>query len=158
MTTLLVPEIARRDAELVRGRLEHRSGPPVSGRELSFACLHVTATLEELWGALEETLKEGVSGLRLRAMLREYLEIVELALPIFGLAVKIAQDIGRGGEIPKIEQASARAEKVRADMKDLLSWACAPPPPISPEDRKRCEEAAGPFEKASSVLRRLEGK
>jgi hypothetical protein len=158
MTTLLVPEIARRDAELVRRRLEHRSGPPVSGRELSFACLHVTSTLEELWGALEETLKEGVSGLRLRAMLREYLEIVELALPIFALAAKITQDIGRSGENPKIEQASARAEKVRDNMNALLERVSSPPPPISPEDRKRCEEAAGPFEKASSVLRRLEGK
>jgi hypothetical protein len=130
----------------------------VSGRELSFVCLHVTSTLEELWGALEETLTEGVSGVRLRAMVQEYLEIVELALPIFGLAAKLAQDIGRSGEIPKIEQASARAEKVRADIKDLLSWASAPPPQITAEDRKRFEEAAGPFERASSVLRRLEGE
>jgi hypothetical protein len=31
---------------------------------------------------------------------QEYLEIVELALPGFGLTAKLAQDIGRSGEIP----------------------------------------------------------
>ena len=158
MTTLLVPEIARSDAELVRRRLEHRGDPPASGREVSFACLHVTSTLEALWGALEETLKEGASGLRLRAMVREYLEIVELALPIFGLAANAVGVLRERGEISKIEQAAARAEKVRADMKALLSRVSSPPPQVSPEDRKRFEEAAGPFERASSVLRRLEGE
>jgi hypothetical protein len=158
MATLLVPEMARSDVELLRRRLEHRSAAPFTGRELAFACLHIASALEELWGALEETLKEGVSGLRLRGMVREYLEVVEIALPVFGMVTGVAQDEGLSGEIPQIERAAARAEKVRADMKDLLSWASAPPPQISPEDRRRFEEAAGPFERASSVLRRLEGE
>jgi hypothetical protein len=158
MTTLLVPEMARSDVELLRRRLEHRSAAPVTGRELAFACLHIAAALEELWGALEATLKEGVSGLRLRGIVRDYLAVVESALPVFGTVADVAQGEGLSGEIPQIERAAARAEKVRADMKDLLSWASTPPPPISAEERKRCEEAAGPFEKASSVLRRLEGK
>ncbi len=158
MTTLLVPEMARSDVELLRRRLEHRGAAPVTGRELAFACLHIASALEELWGALEETLKQGVSGLRLRGMLRDYLAVVESALPVFGTVADVAQAEGLSGEIPTIERAAARAEKVRADMKDLLSWASAPPPPISPEDRKRFEESVGPFEKISSVLRRLEGE
>jgi hypothetical protein len=158
MTTLLVPEIARSDAELVRRRLEHKSGPPVTGRELSFVCLHIASALEELWGALEETLKQGVSGLRLREMARDYLEVVESALPVFGLAAKVARDDGLSGEVPNIERAVTRAEKVRDDIKALLSWASSPPPQVSPEDRKRFEEAAGPFERVSSVIRRLEGE
>jgi hypothetical protein len=47
---------------------------------------------------------------------------------------------------------------VRDDIKDLLSWASSPPPQVSAEDRKRFEEAAGPFERVSSVIRRLEGE
>ena len=158
MATLLVPEMARSDVELLRRRLEHRSAAPVTGRELAFACLHIASALEELWESLEETLKQGVSGLRLRAMVRDYLAVVESALPVFETVAAVAQDEGLRGEAPKIERAAGRAEKVRADMKDLLGWASAPPPQISEEDRKRFEEAAGPFERASSVLRRLEGE
>jgi hypothetical protein len=158
MTTLLIPEIARSDAELVRRRLEHRNGPPVTGRELSFVCLHIASALEELRGALQETLKEGVSGLRLRGMAREYLEVVESALPVFGMAAKVARDDGLNGEIPNIERAAARAERVRDDITALLRRASSPPPQISEEDRKRFEEAAGPFERVSSVIRRLEGE
>jgi hypothetical protein len=158
MTTHLVPEMARSNVELLRRRLEHRSGPPVTGRELVFACCHIASALEELWGALQETLKQGVSGVRLRGMLREYLEVVEIALPAFEPAAKVAQDEGLSGHFPQIEGATARAKKVRDDMKALLSWVSSPPPQVSAEDRKRFEEAAGPFERVSSVLRRLESE
>ena len=74
------------------------------------------------------------------------------------MAAKVAQDDGLNGEIPNIERAAARAERVRDDIKELLSWASSPPPQVSEEDRKRFEEAAGPFERVQFVIRRLEGE
>jgi hypothetical protein len=158
MTTLLVLEMARGSVELLRHRLEERNGLHVTGRELAFACCHITSALEELSGALEEMLKQGVSGVRLRATLREYQQVVESALSVLGLAAQVARDGGMTRELPRIERAASQAEKVCDDMKALLSRVSSPPPQVSPEDRKRFEEATGPFERASSVLRRLEGE
>jgi hypothetical protein len=157
MATLLL-KLVRSNAELVGRQVGAGGAPPADWREVSFACSQIAESLEELLGEVEDSLKEGVGGARLRAAAKDYLASVESTLPMFALVLHAARSAGRQSEGGKIEEAGRRARKVRDSLTDLLAWAGSPPPHVEPEALEKAQGSGGAYEQVDSIIRRLGGE
>jgi hypothetical protein len=153
MATLLL-ELVRSSAELVGRRVERGGTTPAEWREVSLACSHIAESLEELLGEVEDSLKEGVGGARLRAAAKEHLASAESTLPMFALVLGAARSGGRQDAAGKIEEAGRRAGAVRDSLTRLLAWASSPPPHIEPEALDKAQGSGGEYERVDAIMHR----
>jgi hypothetical protein len=107
--------------------------------------------LERLWQLTRQFLDQGMESKKLRFLLKEVVDVIEVGIEVFDAAhsrVKLA-DIAsqeKTDAVSMLEGASRRAAEMRDESSGLLNWLEAPPskgtPSSLPEGRGE-REAAG---------------
>jgi hypothetical protein len=166
MPTALVPEILKRSLGPIRELIEDRppGPPPELVRQASVACEIVSLNWERHAGDTAEVIEEGIEGSKLRFVMKESLDAIQLSLWVFGKVRELAHlrlPPGRAQwhALERLSGAVDRMEKVKQEYEALLHFAEGEAPTVNPGDLLDSGtegQTAGGYEGLDSILARLQ--
>lgn len=138
MPQTIASDMVRKSFGALLERVERQGDfSPDEAQELLAGCEIGSLVLEQLWRLAQGCLDRGMESRKLTFLLKEFLDVIELAIKTFDAArakVKVADFTSkeRAEGLSMLELQGRRAAEMRDGLSALLRWLETPPKTLAP--------------------------